>query len=608
MRTTYPIVTLDVLFSLASALAWPSPTQLTSLEDLDGAVSGNYGGLIKEGHVFPPGPYVFGLRAGYYTFDDGDLAAATNLFAFRPRMGVPVWTVSIIETQAQERAWMYVGADCKIFRTQIVQGGFDPHLWVREAYGDPPVWLSSVSLDSWYAARDRSRMQLELSLVAARDWPLLLAAWREAFTNAPTSGVSTSTLSPDTNRLAFAGVESVASGSVWLWVYTPTNPVPLDVFSCPRLPPPDRHWTLVGSVGADLPVESWSAPVVLGSAFFCVSRGDMDSDGDGVADGREMLMFGTNPLNADSDDDGLSDREETYRYATNPNRDDSDGDDIWDGWEVDYGLNPMDALDAYGDADGDGLKNIQECELETDPHDKDTDHDGIPDNEDKTPTRPGPLISIDSPRDGAVLPSPIITVSGVVECQGVLDSVWIRGEKVLVNNQGTGIYAFTNTLTLEEGLREITVSARRVGSSALESRKSVTVGVDALPPDVTILSPVDFQAFSGGAVRVTVWTDTSNDVVTVNGVATTRDGYIRYAWVRLPSVGTHTIQAVAVDRLNRVGLDVVTVSCTDDTFTDPNDDDNDGFPNGADSDPNDPAVRATVVITYPPNGIVIYAN
>lgn len=52
----------------------------------------------------------------------------------------------------------------------------------------------------------------------------------------------------------------------------------------------------------------------------------------------------------------------------------------------------------------------------------------------------------------------------------------------------------------------------------------------------------------------------------------------------------------------------MTVACTDDTYTDPDDDDNDGIPNGKDPAPNDPAVRSTVVITDPPNGITIYSK
>ena len=52
------------------------------------------------------------------------------------------------------------------------------------------------------------------------------------------------------------------------------------------------------------------------SAFFALSDG-ADSDGDGIADWREAMAYGTNPLLADTDGDGVSDAEELVR-GTNP--------------------------------------------------------------------------------------------------------------------------------------------------------------------------------------------------------------------------------------------------------------------------------------------------
>jgi len=102
-----------------------------------------------------------------------------------------------------------------------------------------------------------------------------------------------------------------------------------------------------------------------------------------------------------------------------------------------------------------------------------------------------------------------------------------------------------------------------------------------------------------------VWTDSTNDAVTVNGTATTRDGYVRYAWVTLTSAGTNTIQAVAVDSLNRSGTDTVDVVCMDITCTDPQDADGDGVSDPSDPAPENPSVRGPVVITYPPNGMPV---
>ncbi len=61
----------------------------------------------------------------------------------------------------------------------------------------------------------------------------------------------------------------------------------------------------------------------------------------------------------DSDNDGLDDLRENYYYGTSPTNNDSDGDGLPDGWEVDYGLNPL-QYDALGDPDDDKLNNVDE--------------------------------------------------------------------------------------------------------------------------------------------------------------------------------------------------------------------------------------------------------
>ena len=63
----------------------------------------------------------------------------------------------------------------------------------------------------------------------------------------------------------------------------------------------------------------------------------------------------TDPLDSDTDDDGMS-----------------------DGWEAQYGLNPL-LNDASADPDGDGLTNAQEYQYGTNPFDGDTDGDTLPD-------------------------------------------------------------------------------------------------------------------------------------------------------------------------------------------------------------------------------------
>src|SRR5215207_3832637 len=67
-----------------------------------------------------------------------------------------------------------------------------------------------------------------------------------------------------------------------------------------------------------------------------------DTDGDGVADGDEGTLYGTNPLVGDTDGDGLADGEELFATRTDPVVWDTDGDGVSDGEEVAAGTDPLD--------------------------------------------------------------------------------------------------------------------------------------------------------------------------------------------------------------------------------------------------------------------------
>lgn len=124
-----------------------------------------------------------------------------------------------------------------------------------------------------------------------------------------------------------------------------------------------------------------------------------DTDGDGMPDGWEYKMNHTwligwigpghvqlDPLdptdaNNDPDNDKLTNVEE-YRYGTDPRTPASDFDAFPDGWEILYGLDPLNSTGDNGndgDPDNDGLTNEYEYMWKTHPKKSDTDDDGMPD-------------------------------------------------------------------------------------------------------------------------------------------------------------------------------------------------------------------------------------
>ncbi|WP_232688055.1 CAP domain-containing protein [Halobacterium zhouii] len=126
---------------------------------------------------------------------------------------------------------------------------------------------------------------------------------------------------------------------------------------------------------------------------------DVDTDGDNLNDGTEVLVEQTDPRNQDTDGDGLDDGEEV-NHGTNPTLADTDRDGIDDGEEVDQGSNPLDPNDpTETDADEDGLTLREERDRGTDPNDDDTDGDGVGDGEEVDSYDSNPL-AYDTDSDG----------------------------------------------------------------------------------------------------------------------------------------------------------------------------------------------------------------
>jgi len=133
---------------------------------------------------------------------------------------------------------------------------------------------------------------------------------------------------------------------------------------------------------------SWSSlPAVSASSLrayqpqYPTSATNPDSDGDGLPDGAEVLIYDDDPLNPDTDGDGTLDGAEH----------DYDDDGISDGEEI-FGLQTylacVDCFNGTGtpggptnqDSDGDGINDKEELEEGTDPAKEDTDGDGFNDD------------------------------------------------------------------------------------------------------------------------------------------------------------------------------------------------------------------------------------
>ena len=99
---------------------------------------------------------------------------------------------------------------------------------------------------------------------------------------------------------------------------------------------------------------------------------DLDSDGDGITDSNETLVYFTDPNNPDTDSDGLSDYEEIFTFGTNATDADTDDDFLLDGVEIN--VNYTDPFN--NDTDSDGLSDgLEVLNYFTDPLTPDEDAD-----------------------------------------------------------------------------------------------------------------------------------------------------------------------------------------------------------------------------------------
>ena len=209
------------------------------------------------------------------------------------------------------------------------------------------------------------------------------------------------------------------------------------------------------NVAAGLLVETDSASARINSG-----RVRFVANGGGAIVGRVTDVF------VDSDGDSLGDTDEAAR-GTDPRRPDTDGDGLRDGFEVRYGLAPLDPRDSLTDLDGDGLTNREEQTAGTDPRQLDTDGDGLTDGDEVRVYGTDPT-QADTDGDG-------LTDSEEVRRYGT--------NPLAPDSDGDGVL---------DGLEIAAGSEPRDPRSV---PKAVLYGVNVLRNDVLVLNPDTGQAF-----------------------------------------------------------------------------------------------------------------
>jgi hypothetical protein len=206
---------------------------------------------------------------------------------------------------------------------------------------------------------------------------------------------------------------------------------------------------------------------------------------------------------------------------------DSDGDGLPDDWEVANGLDPNDPVDALIDADRDGLSNLEEFQLGTDPLGPDTDGDGLLDGEEVQEHGTDPLL-FDTDGDG---------VSDGLELQAGSDP--LNANSVNLAPILTGLLVSPESFTLVfntifgEASRLLTVTATLIDGTTLNAT-AARYGTMYSSSDVTVAS------FGAEAGRVFAGADGTATVTATNG-AFSAESLVR-------------VESFAPQRLSFIGL------------------------------------------------------
>ena len=133
---------------------------------------------------------------------------------------------------------------------------------------------------------------------------------------------------------------------------------------------------------------------------------------------------------------------------------DGDGDGMEDTWELINGLDPTNPADAMIDTDGDGLLNIGEARLMTNPRNQDTDGDGWTDGQ-EVAAGTNPLDLLDYPVLVQVVSSPPLVIGwpgraggvyGVQVSSNLPSGTWSNVPGSVFTTAVDGVVGYTNTL------------------------------------------------------------------------------------------------------------------------------------------------------------------
>ena len=316
--------------------------------------------------IMPPtdDPFIQTGYPGVLPFDPVQFPAACKAGLLGDiEYGAPVYDLYLLEDPDTRRFVIY-NADLEEVCSLAAPAGYDPAAFVEAKYPDLYSRDYSAAQRAWLLdLYDPARIQIAARLVPAEFFDTYNAAKESAayFASMSLGGMSMMMGGSGSTRTGiWVSAEATVTGAteeVEVTVHLPTGfSDRIDVFKCEDQPYAGfaSAWTMIASnlsAGGQDTV-GWTDTDVTNDTFKAYTAGnaDADTDGDWLADARELFI-----------------------YKTEADDPDTDGDGLWDGWELSYMLDPLDdgstnAINgANGDPDGDGVINLHEFLLGRSP-------------------------------------------------------------------------------------------------------------------------------------------------------------------------------------------------------------------------------------------------
>jgi hypothetical protein len=234
------------------------------------------------------------------------------------------------------------------------------------------------------------------------------------------------------------------------------------------------------------------------------------------------------------------------------------GDGIPDDWKVAHGLDPNDPAVAFEDPDHDGLTNLEEFQHGTDPHNPDTDGDGLSDGDEVHIYHTNPLLA---DTDGDGIPDGVEIQTGSDPLDPTSYNLAAALESFTVTP--AGFQLDVNPLYGGVASRQLVVRGELIDNKTFIDLTSTSRGTTYVSSDLTICNfgVTDGQVFAGnsGSCTITVanaghsaqasgtvvnFTPKALSFVAIPGFANSVDVSRDRAYVAAGSAG---LQVVAVD-------------------------------------------------------------